>query len=162
MISDVRYQCASKLSQCGPSLSKCTRKVTHGVPTFSGTYCSSISQLQALATGIGNIQILIFHRFTLSSGTWYGVSRYTRWCLKMPEYGVHWDIFLKIWFVKSLRLCISENVHLLLKYTPTGCFIHMCRQNVLFRKLNICFGRFELFRLKVPQSPLPHKLGRWL
>ena len=31
----------------------------------------------------------------------------------------------------------------------------MCRQNILFLKLNLCLGGFEFFRLKVPQSPLP-------
>ena len=43
----------------------------------------------------------------------------------------------------------------LLKYTPLDA-VSICRQNVLFLKLNICLGGFELFRLKVSQFPLDH------
>ena len=83
MISDVRSvrvghlemlsQCAPKLSQGAPSLSQGAPKVSQGAPTFfSGTYftaTSNISQLQALATGICSIQILILVRSTFFSNT---------------------------------------------------------------------------------------------
>ena len=61
MVSDVRSvrvgapklsQGAPKLSQCAPSLSQGAPKVSQGAPLFSGTATSSISQLQALTTGI--------------------------------------------------------------------------------------------------------------
>ena len=48
---------------------KVPRKYLKVPPLFSGTVTSSISQLQALATGICSIQILILGRSTLSSDT---------------------------------------------------------------------------------------------
>ena len=68
---------------------KVPRKCLKVPPLFWSTATSSISQLQALATGICSIQILILGRSKLSSGKKYGVSRYPTWCLKVPEYGVH-------------------------------------------------------------------------
>ena len=55
-------------------LSEGAPKVFQGAPAFFRhmhivTATSSISQLQALATGIYSIQILILARSTLSSGT---------------------------------------------------------------------------------------------
>ena len=48
---------------------KVPRKYLKVPPLFSGTVTSSNSQLQALATGICSIQILILGRSTLSSDT---------------------------------------------------------------------------------------------
>ena len=65
MVSDVRSvrvghletlsKCVPKLSQGATSLSQVAPKVSQGAPTFSGTVTFSISQLQALATGICSI-----------------------------------------------------------------------------------------------------------
>ena len=62
-------QCAPKLSQGDPNLSQGAPKVFHLLQAPIVTVTSSISQLQALATGICSIQILILARSTLSSGT---------------------------------------------------------------------------------------------
>ena len=78
IISDMRSvrvsQCAPKLSQDAPSLPwwRCPESVSRCPHLFQAhivTALSSISQLQALATGICSIQILILARSTLSSGT---------------------------------------------------------------------------------------------
>ena len=62
-----------KLSQGAPSLSQSAPKVSQGAPHFFKAHIVSatfrISQLQALATGICSILILILVRSTLSSGT---------------------------------------------------------------------------------------------
>ena len=47
--------------------------------------------------------------------------------------------FFKSVLVKHVRLHISENFHLLLKYTPLDA-VSMCRQNILFQKLILCLG----------------------
>ena len=69
----VRVGHLETLSQCATKLSQGAPKVSQGAPTFLKahivTATSSISQLQALATGICSIQILIFVISTLSSGT---------------------------------------------------------------------------------------------
>ena len=79
MVSDARSvrvghlgmlsQRAPKLSQGAPRLSQDAPRLSQGAPTFSGAATFSISQLQALATYICSIQILISCRSTLSSGT---------------------------------------------------------------------------------------------
>ena len=77
MLSDMRPvrlpQCAPKLSQGAPSLSQGAPKVFQGAPhLFQAhivTATSSISQLQALATGICSIQLLILARSTLFSSS---------------------------------------------------------------------------------------------
>ena len=38
-------------------------------------------------------------------------------------------------------------------YPPTGCCIHMCRQNVLIRKVNICLGGLNFSVSRCPSLP---------
>ena len=66
----------------------------------------------------------------VSQGIPGGVSRY-------PNTGYIKTFLKKSVLLKNDRLHISEDCHLLLRYC-TGCCIHMCRQNVLFRKIYVC------------------------
>ena len=155
---DVVSMCPKTVSKCPKSVSRCPESVSrcpHFFQAHIGTATSCISQLQAIATGICSIQIVIFVGLALSSGTWYGVSRYPRWYLKVPEYGVglHWDIFLKICFVEKLKVTHFWKFPSLARIYPTGCCIHMCRQNVLLQNLNTCFGGLNFSVSRCPSLP---------
>ena len=153
---DAVSMCPKTVSRCPKSVSRCPESVSRCPHFFSSTYftaTSNISQLQALATGICSIQILILVRSTLFSGAQFGVSRYPMWCLKVPEYGVHWDTFLKICFVKKWKVTHFWSFSFLAQIYPTGCCIHMCRQNILFWKLNLCFGGLNFSVSRCPSLP---------
>ena len=99
---------------------KVPRKCLKVPPLFSGTATSSISQLQALATGrpICSILIVNLGKSTLSSGNKYGVSLKVPHVVSQGARGYIETFFLKHVLSKNEILHISENFHLLFKYTP--------------------------------------------
>ena len=150
--SDAVSMCPKTVSRCPKSVSRCPESVSRWNHFFSGTYftaTSNIIRLQVLATCIFSIQILISVISTLFSGTWYGVSWYARWCLKVPEYGVHWDIFLKICFVKKCKVTHFWRFSSFAQIYP-----HWMLYPCVSSKCFISKTKTELFCLKVPQSPL--------
>ena len=66
-----------------------------------------------------------------SQGTPGGVSR-------CPSTGYIETDFLKICFVEKCKVTHFWKFSSLAQIYPTGCCFHMCRQNVLFRKLYLC------------------------
>ena len=116
IISDMRSvrvsQCAPKLSQGAPSLSqwRCPESVSRCPHLFQAhivTAKSSINQLQASATGICSIQILILARSTVpnmaSQVTPGGVSRCIHICRKNLLFQK-----LNIWGVNFFRLKVPQ------------------------------------------------------
>ena len=128
---DAVSMCPKTVSRCPKSVSRCPESVSRCPHFFSGTYftaASNISQLQALATGICSIQILILVRSTLFSSTLFGVSRYPMWCLKVGS-----TLFWKYVLLKNVRLHISDNFHLWLKYTPLDA-VSICVVKIFYFK----------------------------
>ena len=66
-MNNIRYEVSQGVSMCPKTVSSCLESISVKAHIVTGT--SSISQLQALATGICSIQILILARSTLFSGT---------------------------------------------------------------------------------------------
>ena len=107
---DAVSMCPKTVSRCPKSVSKCPESVSRRPHFFQAHIL--LQQLQALATGICSIQIVLLVRPT--------------WCLKVPPCGVSRcpstgyieTLFWKSVLLKYVRLHISENFHLLLKYTP--------------------------------------------
>ena len=64
-MNNLRDEVSQGVSMCPKTVSRCP----HLFQAHIVTETSSISQLQALATGMRSIQILILARSTLSSGT---------------------------------------------------------------------------------------------
>ena len=76
------------------------------------------------------------------------------WCLdKVPEYGVHWDTFLKKCFVKKCKVTHFWKFSSLAQIYLTGCCIHMSRQNILFSKLNQCLRGLNFSVSRCPSLP---------
>ena len=170
MISDVRSvrvghletlsQCAPKLSQGAPSLSQSAPKVSQGAPTFFQAYIL----LQHLTLANRRLQLQVYVVFKscfkldprcfqvpnlASQDTPCGVSR-------CPSTGYIETLFSKSVLLKNVRLHISENFHLLLKYTPLDAVsVGYVSSKYIILKIKSMIRGFEFFRLKVPQSPLP-------
>ena len=114
------------VSGCPESVSRCP----HFFQAHIVTATSSISQLQALATGICSIQILIFVISMLSSGTWYGVLGSPGGVSRCPSTvyieNFFWISVLLIigdTFLKIPIFCSNIPPWMLYPYVSSKCFI---------------------------------------